>query len=72
MNVERTLLTVSEACESLGIGQTVCYTQLLNKPNGLRTVTIGARTLVPVSEIRCWLDRQLGEAESPPGQDNGG
>jgi len=50
----RTALTINEACQSLGVSWDLFHERI--EPE-LRVVRIGRRKLIPVSELRAWLDR---------------
>jgi excisionase family DNA binding protein len=52
--VPRLALTPQEVAESLGLGVTTVYEQVLPE---VRTVYVGRKRLVPVTELQRWLDR---------------
>jgi excisionase family DNA binding protein len=52
--------TVDQACERLGISRTTLYD--LFKTGGLKFIKIGARTLVPESEIQALQGRLIKSA----------
>ena len=52
-------VSVEAACRALSLGKTTFY-QLLGKGE-FRTIKIGRRTLVPVSEIHAFNSRHLGD-----------
>ena len=51
----RLALSISEFCKALNIGRTLAY-QLIGQGK-LRTVTIGGRRLVPMTEIQRLLEQ---------------
>ena len=60
---DRLALSITEAARLLGVGRTTVYQELIDTGQ-LRTVKIGTRRLVPVSEIHAFLAKQLA-AEAP-------
>jgi excisionase family DNA binding protein len=51
----RTALTIPEAAASLGVSTKSLYRHVLGE---LRVVRRGSLVLVPVSELRAWLERE--------------
>lgn len=49
---------IPDACRRLGVGRTVLYE--LIKSQELRTLKVGARTLIPESELQSFVARKLG------------
>ncbi|HVI57727.1 MAG TPA: helix-turn-helix domain-containing protein [Luteimonas sp.] len=56
----RLAYTIPDACEQIGVGRSMLY-ELIGAGE-IRTVKIGARTLVPASELTDLLERKLKEA----------
>lgn len=54
IDVPRAALRVSEACSALAISRSKLYLELA--AGRLRAVKCGRRTLIPVTEIKAWLD----------------
>jgi excisionase family DNA binding protein len=52
--VPRAALRVSEACSALAISRSKLYLELA--AGRLRAVKCGRRTLIPVPEIKAWLE----------------
>lgn len=52
-------LSISEACEALGVGWDLWHEQI--EPE-IRLVRLGRRKLVPISELHAWLERHAARA----------
>ena len=52
--IPRAALRVSEACRALAISRSKLYLELA--AGRLRAVKCGRRTLIPVPEIKAWLE----------------
>ncbi len=48
-------VSVAQACKALNIGKTRFYAEV--REARIHTKKVGAKTLVPVSELAAWLDR---------------
>ncbi len=48
--VEKQFFSVGEACAALGVGRTLLYDEI--RRGNIRATRLGARRLIPVSEIR--------------------
>lgn len=55
----RLALGIGEACDALGVGWDLWHEQI--EPE-IRLVRLGRRKLVPVSELRAWLERHAARA----------
>jgi hypothetical protein len=53
--VPRIALSPDEAAESIGLGRSLFYADVLPE---LRTFMVGKRRLVPVAELERWAERQ--------------
>jgi excisionase family DNA binding protein len=63
---QKLLLTITEAARVLSMSRDSIYKLLWrDSPEGLRTVKVGRRRLIPVAECRRWIDHQLGDALPP-------
>ena len=51
------LLSISEASAALGISRPTFYR--LIRADGLPTIRVGGRVLIPVKQLREWLDEQV-------------
>ena len=51
------LLSISEAAAALGISRPTFYR--LIRADGLPTIRVGGRALIPVKQLREWLDEQV-------------
>ena len=54
--------TINSACHRLGIGRTLMYALL--KKGKIRAIRLGARTLIPESELQRLISEQLAGGES--------
>jgi excisionase family DNA binding protein len=54
MSAERLGLSIQEACEALGVGRTFFYEMVYPE---LKLVRRGRRVIVPVDELKRWMDR---------------
>ena len=63
------LLSVNSAAAYLGVGRSTTYQLLMT--GKLRSVTIGRRRLVPVSELRRFVERLVEEADDEAGSGGG-
>jgi excisionase family DNA binding protein len=55
--LDELLISVNEAARRLGIGRSLCYELIAS--GQLPRVRAGRRTLVPVTALQDWVDRQL-------------
>jgi len=53
---------VPEACRRLALGRTALYA--LIKSGEIRAIKVGARTLIPESELQSFVERRLAVRES--------
>ncbi len=58
---ERLAYTIQEACEALGVGRSFFYEMVYPE---LKLVRRGRRVLVPVEELKRWMDRN-GAVKAP-------
>lgn len=56
---EKKLVPVTEAAHILGIAKSAIYR--LVKANRLKTVNLGKKILIPVTELDDFIDRELGD-----------
>lgn len=47
--------TVKDFCAAYGVGRSTVYEEI--KAGRLRTVKVGARTLIPVDSARAWFEQ---------------
>jgi excisionase family DNA binding protein len=52
--VPRIALTPDEAANSIGVGRSLFYEQILPE---LRVIRVGRKRLIPVRELETWSDR---------------
>ncbi len=55
--LDELLVSVEEAARRLGVGRSAMYELLASGQIG--RVKVGRRTLVPVQELRSWVDRNV-------------
>lgn len=55
--MDELLVCVEEAARRLGVGRSAMYELLAS--GQIARVKIGRRTLVPVQELRAWVDRNV-------------
>jgi excisionase family DNA binding protein len=55
--MDELLVSVEEAARRLGVGRSAMYELLAS--GQVARVKIGRRTLVPVQELRAWVDRNV-------------
>lgn len=46
--------SIAEFCELVGLGRTGAFKEI--RERRLRAVKVGRRTLIPVAEVKAWLD----------------
>lgn len=64
---ERLLISVSSAAERLGLARSYVYSALV-MTGRLRSLKIGKRRLIPVEELRRWLEQELRETSTDSGR----
>lgn len=52
-------LSIKEMAEALGIGYSAAL--MLTRQSGFPTVKVGKRRIVPVEQLRGWLEREAGK-----------
>ena len=52
------LLSISEAAAALGISRPTVY-QLIHANDGFPIIRVGGRVLIPVKQLREWLDERI-------------
>lgn len=52
------LLSISEAAAALGISRPTVY-QLIHADDGFPIIRVGGRVLIPVKQLREWLDERI-------------
>jgi excisionase family DNA binding protein len=55
---DKLLLSVRDAARRLGVGRDHCYR--LVREGRLRSIAIGGRRLIPVTELAAFVDREIG------------
>jgi len=61
--VQRMALSMEESGQAVGVcGKTIAN---LIRDGRLRSVRVGTRHLVPITELQRWLDREAGQSEVP-------
>ena len=59
-NISKVTLSVTEFCQTAGIGRSLFYEQV--RAGRIRVLKVGRRTLVRAAELAAWLDRLAVEA----------